>query len=108
MQFIANGLLVPEAGRMRSVSNKDAIRLWLMHMVVVSWAGFSNQTTMHRRRKDNVGGGARFSHKASKLLAFLAGWPMSIRARRTQKPIRSMRSAGLSGAPAPPFPTPML
>ena len=26
---------------MRSVSNKDAIRLWL----VVSWAGFSNQTT---------------------------------------------------------------
>ena len=29
---------------MHSVSNKDAIRLWLM--VVVSWAGFSNQTTM--------------------------------------------------------------
>ena len=29
---------------MRSVSNKDAIRLW--HMLVVSWAGFSNQTTM--------------------------------------------------------------
>ena len=29
---------------MRSVSNKDAITLWLM--VVVSWAGFSNQTTM--------------------------------------------------------------
>ena len=27
---------------MRSVSNKDAIRLWL----VFSWAGFSNQTTM--------------------------------------------------------------
>ena len=27
---------------MRSVSNKDAIKLWL----VVSWAGFSNQTTM--------------------------------------------------------------
>ena len=29
---------------MRSVSNKDAIRLW--HMLVVSWAGFGNQTTM--------------------------------------------------------------
>ena len=29
---------------MHSVSNKDAIRLWLT--VVVSWAGFSNQTTM--------------------------------------------------------------
>ena len=39
---VANGLLVPEAGCMRSVSNKDAIRLWL----VVSWAGFGNQTTM--------------------------------------------------------------
>ena len=31
-----------QGGRIRSVSNKDAIRLWL----VVSWAGFSNQTTM--------------------------------------------------------------
>ena len=39
---VANGLLVSEAGCMRSVSNKDAIRLRLM--VVVSWAGFSNQT----------------------------------------------------------------
>ena len=29
---------------MHSVSNKDAIRLW--HIVVVSWADFSNQTTM--------------------------------------------------------------
>ena len=31
---------------MRSVSNKDAIIIRLWHMLVVSWAGFSNQTTM--------------------------------------------------------------
>ena len=40
------GLLVPEAGagyHIHLVFNTDVIRL--LHMVVVSWAGFGNQAT---------------------------------------------------------------